>query len=811
MVTVDKLVIKIGADVKSALTGIAAVESSISNMDKRVGGAAASIRKSTGKIVKAMAAIGVVGAAVATAGVIKATMVFADYEQAVTNAASVTGLSGQAYLDAKANIDSLAKTLGETTVFSAAQAANAMYDLASAGFAVSGMTTDDLEPILDLAAATQADLAFATETVTAALGQFGLGMDDTQRVSDVMAKSIGSSKATIDKLSISLRTVGPVANAMGIEIEETTALLGTMFNAGMMGEQAATGLKTAFAVLAAPSNVVQSAINDLGLTMDDVNPVTRDFTDILDTLRMSGASTSDIFTIFGREGAASINTLIANTDGIRELEATLRSAGGAAQDMADKQLATLSGAFTLLKSALEGLMISIGEFTSDSMQNMAIAFRDAIPAMKDLILNGLAKIKQAAIELGPTFDNMKSIFSSAVGIAGDLKTALFGTEGGTKKFTDAINTLTGALASVFAWIDEHPTITKLAATIGIAAAAFAFIMPVVVGVGSVIGTVISAVASLQLVFMTTTTTIGFISGALALLGGPITLIIGAVALLGAAWATNLFGIRDRTKDAFEAIKSIIVTVFNFIAPFVAKAINRWIKAFNLLVPLLKKVFPELEKIAEVSFDKIDKTVFDKTEKVKESIKSVADTTAETAAAVDTSTNKIKQSYDNAGKAALSFDAAVAASKQRVLADMSPEQVQKQFGTISPNALSAIGGAAATGAHDIGQVDAGIANVGAGIAQASTLASAGTGRDMEEVENILRESKDTHLASLEHQITTGDAQTEANTAIVSGMNRSAAASEGTKATMITLIGTMDKYIAKKAQEASGGMGNASGSI
>ena len=37
MVTVDKLVIKIGADVKSALTGIASVERSMSRMEATVG------------------------------------------------------------------------------------------------------------------------------------------------------------------------------------------------------------------------------------------------------------------------------------------------------------------------------------------------------------------------------------------------------------------------------------------------------------------------------------------------------------------------------------------------------------------------------------------------------------------------------------------------------------------------------------------------------------------------------------------------------------------------------------------------------
>lgn len=644
MTVVDELVVKIGADVKGAMVGIKAVDGAVSKMEKGVGKSATNIRKATGKMVKAFAAVGAVAVVGLAVGVGKATMVFADFEQAVTNAASVTGQSGAQYEATKRNIEELSKTLGETTVFSAMQAANAMYDLASAGYDVGNMVTSDLEPIMNLAAATQNDLTFATETVTSALGQFGMGINDSLRVSDVFARAVGDSKSKMESLSIAMRTVGPTAHSMGIDIESTTAYLGTLFDAGLRGEQAATGLKGAFGKLAAPTNAAAAALADIGLTVEDVNPLTHDFTTILETLNGAGIDASDMFKIFGQEGQASMAALLANTEGVRELEAALRDCGGAAEDMATKQLDTLKGTLTLLKSAFEGLMISVGSMAAPAIKDFAVKLKDAIPHIKTLIEDGLVKLKQIIKDLTPTWENLSSIMASAKGIFTDIFIAISGGNTDTKTFTDAINSLTGALAKVFAWIDKHPGITKLAVTIGLAAVAFAYIVPIVAAVGAAIGSLLGAFATLQLIWMTTATTGAFIGGIIAAIGGPITVIIALVALLAAAWTTNFFGIRDKTKTVVDFIKKLFLGMVNFLGPLVVNWINSYIKTFNFLIPFLNKAGLNLNEIAELQFTKLENTIADTATSIEGSTGDITDAMKQVETDIEQSASGAAASY-----------------------------------------------------------------------------------------------------------------------------------------------------------------------
>lgn len=554
---IDELVIKIDSDIKGALSGIRKVDSAVNKMDSGVGKAASNIRSATNKIVKSFALVGAAAAVGLAAAVGKATMTFADFEQAVTNAASVTGQSGAQYEATKKNIEELSKTLGETTVFSAQQAASAMYDLASAGYDVGTMVEADLVPIMDLAAATQNDLTFATETVTSALGQFGLGIESSIEVSDIFAKTIGSSKATLEKLALSMRYVGPVAQSLGMDIADVNAMLGVLYNAGFKGEQAGTALRAAMSRLMIPTKSVNDVLDSLGLTFDQVNPATNDFADTLALLQQKGIDANAAMELFGIEAAPAMMALMANTDSVRELESALRDSGGAAADMATKQLDTLQGSLTLLKSATEGLMISVGEMAAPAVKDFAIKLKDAIPHIKTLIEQGFIKLKQIITDLAPTWKNLTSIMTSTKGIFVDIFTAISGGSGDTKTFTNAINGVTSALAAVFAWIDKHPEVTKLILTIALAAAAFAYIVPIVTTVVGGIASLITFVSALATAIGGATSVVGAISAVIAVLGGPITVIIGLVALLAAAWTMNFLGIRDKTKWLYDQIKTIV--------------------------------------------------------------------------------------------------------------------------------------------------------------------------------------------------------------------------------------------------------------
>ena len=66
-----------------------------------------------------------------------AVAVSANFEQKLTNAFSVTGSASD---EVKGKMEDLARAMGESTVFSAGEAADAMYYMASAGWKAEQMT-----------------------------------------------------------------------------------------------------------------------------------------------------------------------------------------------------------------------------------------------------------------------------------------------------------------------------------------------------------------------------------------------------------------------------------------------------------------------------------------------------------------------------------------------------------------------------------------------------------------------------------------------------------------------------------------------
>ena len=204
------------------------------------------------------------------------------------------------------------------------------------------------------------------------------------------------------------------------------------------------------------------------------------------------------------------------------------------------------------------------------------------------------------------------------------------------------------------------------ATLVIAAAAFAYIVPIVTGVIAGVSSLVAFVGTLSAAIGGATTVMGAISAAIAVLGGPITLIIAAIALLAAAWTTNFGGIRDKTKavvdwviklfggmsDKFlailgpigwvvlafrhmDVIKDIVddiisfvtdgfYAMINFLSPLLAKWMNAYIKIFNFLVPYLNKAGAGLNTIAELQFDKLERTVADTASSIEGSTKDISD-------------------------------------------------------------------------------------------------------------------------------------------------------------------------------------------
>ena len=258
-----------------------------------------------------------------------------DFDQAQANLSSVLDVN----IDKMGALTEQSKRLGETTEFTATAVAGLQLAFAKLGFTEKEIQ-NVTEATLQLASAAGTDLENAATIVGSTIRAFNLDTSETQRIVDVMAQSFSSSSLDIEKFKTSMAAVAPVAAAMGVSVERTTALIGTLTDAGIDASTAGSGLRNLFL-----------GAKQAGLTLDEA----------LDQIRNSTDKVGASFALFGKRGATLGVVLAENGVTTDRLTDKLENAGGAAEAMATKQLDTLGGSIKLLVSAWEGWILRLNE------------------------------------------------------------------------------------------------------------------------------------------------------------------------------------------------------------------------------------------------------------------------------------------------------------------------------------------------------------------------------------------------------------------------------------------------------------------
>ncbi|MGW7296079.1 phage tail tape measure protein [Streptomyces xiamenensis] len=280
-----------------------------------------------------------------------------DFEAGMNGVRAVTGATGQDFEDLR----SLAKDMGATTAFSATEAAAAMEFLGMAGFKTSDILSA-LPDVLNLAAAGNTDLATTADIASNIMSGFGIEASETARVADVLARTMTSTNVDLTMLGESMKYAAPLARAAGWSFEETAAAVGFLGNAGIQGSMAGTGLNSILATLADTSSTGGRRLAEFGVAAQDSTGQVRPLTDILTDLADQGAGVADVISIFGLEAGPKLQALLGQgSDGIRDLIADLEDSEGAAKEMADVRMEGFAGSVKELRSAFEGLLITIGE------------------------------------------------------------------------------------------------------------------------------------------------------------------------------------------------------------------------------------------------------------------------------------------------------------------------------------------------------------------------------------------------------------------------------------------------------------------
>ena len=305
---------------------------------------------------------------------------FTQFQQSMQNTFSVMGASAS---DMQL-LEETAKKMGETTRFSASQASQALYSLGSAGQSASE-AINSLQGVLRLAGATGSELAYTSETIASTLSQFNLEASKASHIADVYAKAISKSQANMTKLSYSMKYVGPVASGLGISLETTTAALMKLYNTGYGGEQAGTYLKQAFQKLASGTDDLKNKLQELGLSYDDVNPQTRNFADIISTLKEKNIGVTESIAIFGETAGGAMAKLIEEGgDAISTMEGLLKSSEGAAAEMQEIQNASFANTKAELMSAMEAVQITTGSILEPALNVLAKGFTEVLKSVNGL-------------------------------------------------------------------------------------------------------------------------------------------------------------------------------------------------------------------------------------------------------------------------------------------------------------------------------------------------------------------------------------------------------------------------------------------
>ena len=413
-----------------------------------------------------LAVIGLGTAAVKTA---------ADFDASMSKVAAVSGASGDE-LDA---LRAKAREMGETTKFSASEAADAMNYMAMAGWKTEDMLSG-IEGIMNLAAASGEDLATTSDIVTDALTAFGLTAADSAHFADILAAASSNANTNVGMMGETFKYCAPIAGAMGYTAEDVAEAIGLMANAGIKSTQAGTAMRTMMTKLQGNLELSGAAFGDVTIATANADGSMRELGDILGDLRVYFSQMTE------SEAAAAAEMLVgknamsgflavmnAAPEDIEKLNTAITSCDGAAADMAAVMQDNLAGQLTILKSQLQELAISFGEMLMPIIRKVVASiqsFVDKLNNMDEGQRKTILTIGMVVAALGP----LLVILGKTISGVGSAMKGFVTLSNGIAKLKLAATSGTGIMGKLGAAIGGiSAPVVAVVAVIAVLAAAFA--------------------------------------------------------------------------------------------------------------------------------------------------------------------------------------------------------------------------------------------------------------------------------------------------------------------------------------------------
>lgn len=338
-----------------------------------------------------------------------------NFEQGMAQVQAVSGASGEE-LEA---LTEKAKEMGAKTKFSATESAEAFNYMAMAGWKTEDML-DGIEGIMNLAAASGADLASTSDIVTDALTAMGYSAGDAGRLADVMAAASSNANTNVEMMGQTFQYAAPIVGSLGYSMEDTAVAIGLMANAGIKGDKAGTALRSTLTRLSAPPKECAEAMENLGISLTDSEGNMKSLDEVMGDLRKAfqgldeTQQTANAKAIAGQEAMSGLLAIVnAAPEDYEKLTKAVKESEGAAESMANTMNDTVAGQMTLLKSQIEGVQIQIYEKLTPALRDGIDKVSESISAVNwDKVGDKLAGFTNKALKLfAKLIDNAEGILS----------------------------------------------------------------------------------------------------------------------------------------------------------------------------------------------------------------------------------------------------------------------------------------------------------------------------------------------------------------------------------------------------------------
>lgn len=296
------------------------------------------------------------GAYLVTAPIRDGIQVLRDYEKALAATSVAAGGTAEDVVKLKKVISEQIK---RGSLFGPEEIANAYETSIKAGL-TQKQATLSVPVQLDFAVVADSSPEKAAEVLNSVAKTFNINASDIGKVGDIIAAEVNKTTDSVSSFASAIKYAGPVANSMGMSLEETAAILGRFADSSYKGTSGGTALRRMLGLLAAPTERAKKLLKAYGLEAEDVSPINGKLFESIKKLRDAGVSAEDSFRLFGKEGAAMYEILARDEEIVKSLQKEIENSSGSLKGMADLLKENLDAKFRQATASAKSFATALG-------------------------------------------------------------------------------------------------------------------------------------------------------------------------------------------------------------------------------------------------------------------------------------------------------------------------------------------------------------------------------------------------------------------------------------------------------------------